>query len=199
MKVLGIYGSPRKGGNSDQILDRALDGARSQGAEISRVYVRDLEMGGCRECGGCDTTGKCVFQDDMQKVYPLLQEADVIILSSPIFFYGLSSQAKALIDRCQALWSKRMLEKKGQARKGYDSGKGFLIAVGATKGKSLFEGVKLVAKYFYDALDMSYEGGLFYRGLETKRDALERPEALQEAFEFGREVVRSPEITATDS
>ncbi|MBW2064989.1 MAG: flavodoxin family protein [Deltaproteobacteria bacterium] len=188
MKVIGIYGSPREGGNSDQLLDRALDGARSQGAEITRIYVRDLNMEGCRECGGCDKTGKCVIQDDMQKVYPLLQEADVIILSSPIFFYGLSSQAKALIDRCQALWSKRMLEKKGDVRKRYDSGRGYLIAVGATKGKNLFEGVKLVAKYFYDALDMTFEGGLFYRGLETKKAALERPEALQEAFEFGKKL-----------
>ncbi|MBW2000298.1 MAG: flavodoxin family protein [Deltaproteobacteria bacterium] len=189
MKVLGIYGSPRKGGNSDQLLDRALDGARSQGAEITRIYVRNLNMEGCRECGGCDKTGKCIIQDDMQKAYPLLQEADVIILSSPIFFYGLSSQAKALIDRCQAMWSKRMLEKKGDARRRYDSGRGYLIAVGATKGKNLFQGVKLVAKYFYDALDMTFEGGLFYRGLEDKKAALGSPEALQEAFEFGKKVV----------
>lgn len=188
MKVLGIYGSPRKGGNSDQLLDRALEGATQAGAEVSRVYVRDLKMEGCRECAGCDKTGKCVVQDDIQKVYPLLQEADVIVLSSPIFFYGLSSQAKALIDRCQALWSKRMLEKKGEARKRYDSGKGYLIAVGATKGKNLFEGVKLVAKYFYDALNMTFEGGLFYRGMESRKDAVERPEALQEAFEFGKEI-----------
>ncbi|MBW2028616.1 MAG: flavodoxin family protein [Deltaproteobacteria bacterium] len=188
MKVLGIYGSPRKGGNTDQLLDRALEGATQAGAEVSKVYVRDLKMEGCRECGGCDKTGRCVVQDDMQKIYPLLQEAGVIVLSSPIFFYGLSSQAKALIDRCQALWSKRMLEKKGEARKRYDSGKGYLIAVGATKGKNLFEGVKLVAKYFCDALDMTFEGGLFYREMESRKDAVERPEALQEAFEFGKKI-----------
>ena len=79
MKVLGIYGSPRKGGNTDQLLDKALEGARSTGAEIATVYARKLEMSGCIECGGCDKTGKCVVKDDMQTVYPILEEADVII------------------------------------------------------------------------------------------------------------------------
>ncbi|NIR16562.1 MAG: flavodoxin family protein, partial [Desulfobacterales bacterium] len=72
MKALGIYGSPRKGGNTDQLLDKVLEGAKSGGAETSSVYARDLDMSGCIECGGCDKTGKCVVKDDMQDVYPLL-------------------------------------------------------------------------------------------------------------------------------
>ena len=189
MKVLGIYGSPRKGGNSDQLLDKALEGARSIGAEIATVYARKLKMGGCLECGGCDKTGTCVVKDDMQLVYPLMDEADVIIIASPIFFYGLTSQVKAIIDRSQAMWSKRMLEKNAEQRKTYDKGKGYLIAVAATKGKNLFDGVQMVAKYFFDALDMSYEGGLFLRGLEKRKDVLEDPETLQKAFDFGIKAV----------
>ena len=154
MRVLGIYGSPRKDGNTDQLMDKALEGAESAGAEISRVYARDLKMCGCIECGGCDKTGKCVVKDDMQSVYPLMEAADVIILASPVFFYGMTAQVKALIDRSQAMWSKRMLEKGPDARKSFDSGRGHLIAVAATGGKNLFDGVKLVANYFYDALDM---------------------------------------------
>ena len=73
--------------------------------------------------------------------------------------------------------------------KNYDSGKGFLIAVGATKGENLFVGLELVAKYFYDALDMSYEGGIFYRQIEDKGAIGERPEALEEAFELGKNAV----------
>jgi len=111
MKTLGIYGSPRKGGNTDQPLDKVLEGTQSAGAHISRIYARDLNMCGCIECGGCDETGRCVVDDDMETVYPLLEEADVIFLASPIFFYGLTAQVKALIDRSQANWSKRMLEK----------------------------------------------------------------------------------------
>lgn len=184
-KVLGIYGSPRKGGNSDQLLDKALEGARSAGAETQGIYVRKLKISGCLECGGCDETGECVVKDDMQSVYPLLEDADVIILASPIFFYGIPAQAKALIDRGQAMWSKRMLEKTPEQRKQYDSGKGYLIGVGATRGKNLFEGTELTAKYFFDALDMSYEGGLFFRRLEKSSDVQKEPEILKEAFEFG--------------
>ena len=186
MKLLGIYGSPRNGGNSDQLLDKALEGARLAGAEISTLYVRDLKISGCLECGGCDKTGKCVVDDDMQSVYPLLQRADVIILASPIFFYGITAQAKALIDRTQAMWSKRMLEKSPEERKTYDSGRGYLIAVGASKGENLFEAAELTAKYFFDALDMSYNRGIFFRRLEKKSAVKEHPETLQEAFNLGR-------------
>jgi multimeric flavodoxin WrbA len=185
MKVLGIYGSPRKGGNSDRLLDRALEGAQSAGAEILRVYARDLKMSGCIECGGCDKTGECVVKDDMQNVYPLMEEADVIILSSPIFFYGVTAQVKALIDRAQARWAKKMLTKTPEEMRVYEAGKGYLIAVGATRGKNLFEGAILTAKYFFDALDMSYEGGIFFRSLEKKNAVQENPEALQEAFTMG--------------
>lgn len=185
MKVLGVYGSPRKGGNSDLLLDRALAGAAAAGAEVRRVFARDLKISGCRECGGCDQTGKCVQKDEMQEVYPLLYEADAIILALPMFFYAAPAQAKALIDRAQAPWSKRRLEKTNEQRKRYDSGKGYLIAVGATKGENLFSGVELMAKYFYDALDMSYEGGAFFRGVEGKAAIKERPEDLQQAYELG--------------
>jgi multimeric flavodoxin WrbA len=189
LKVLGIYGSPRKGGNSDALLDQALEGVRSTGVETAFLYARDLKLGGCLECGGCDETGQCVVPDEMQKVYPLLQEVDLIILSSPIFFYGFPAQVKALIDRCQALWNLRMLTKKKEERRFYHRGKGYLIAVGASQGKNLFEGAQLTARYFFDALDMEYKGGLFFRGLEEKGAALNRVEALQQAFEFGKRAV----------
>ena len=189
MKVLGIYGSPRKGGNTDHLLDTALEAAQSTGADISKIYSRRLKMSGCLECGGCDKTGKCVVDDDMQSVYPLLEASNVIFLASPIFFYGVSAQVKALIDRSQACWSKRMLEKTPEQRKTYDSGKGYLIAAGATRGENLFEGTILTAKYFYDALDMTYEGGIFFRKLEHKTAVQENPETLQEASNLGRKSV----------
>ena len=190
MKVVGIYGSPRKGGNTDLLLDKALEGATSAGAEVTQIYARKLKMVGCLECGGCDKTGKCVVKDDMQDVYPLLESADVIFLASPIFFYGVSAQVKAIIDRAQAAWAKRMLEKTSAERKHYDSGKGYFIATGATKGKNLFDGAEMVVKYFFDALDMSYEGGLLFRQIDAKGDITEHPETLKEAFDLGDKVVR---------
>ena len=99
MKVLGIYASPRKSGNTDQLMDKALEGARSAGAEILTIYVRKLKMRGCIECGGCDETGKCVPVDGEglpggnrcgvrrrhdQRIHPsqlLFKEADGVIQS----------------------------------------------------------------------------------------------------------------------
>ena len=191
VKVLGIYGSPRKEGNTDLLLDRILEGSRAAGAEVESIYVRKLKISGCLECGGCDETGECVVQDDMQTVYPLLQESDIIFLASPNFFYSVTAQVKLLIDRSQAMWSKRLLEKTPDQRKTYDSGKGYMICIGATKGKNLFLGVELIAKYFYDALDMSYEGGLLIDRVEEKGEILKHPDVMDRAFNLGKSAVES--------
>src|SRR4030042_1376817 len=103
MKVLGFFGSARKGGNSDQLLDKALEGARSMGAETLSIYARELKMSGCMACNACEKTGKCVVKDDMQSVYPLFEWADIIFLASPIYFYGLSGPVNLLIDRAQRM------------------------------------------------------------------------------------------------
>ena len=191
IKVLGIYGSPRKGGNTDLLLDRILEGSREAGAEVESLYVRRLKLNGCLECGSCDDTGECAIRDDMDTVYPLLQEADIIFLASPNFFYNVTAQVKLLIDRSQAMWSKRLLEKTPEQRRSYDSGKGYLICIGATKGKNLFVGVELTAKYFFDALDMSYEGGLLIDRVEEKGAILKHPDAMDQGFELGKTAVES--------
>jgi multimeric flavodoxin WrbA len=191
VKVLGIYGSPRKGGNTDLMLDRILEGARQAGAEVESLYVRKLKISGCLECGSCDDTGECVIQDDMHAVYPLFQKADVIFLASPNFFYNVTGQVKLLIDRSQAMWSKRLLEKTPEQRRSYDSGKGYLICIGATKGKNLFVGVELTVKYFFDALDMTYEGKLLIDRVEEKGAILNHPDAMDQGFDLGKSAVES--------
>lgn len=191
MKVLGIYGSPRKGGNSDLLLEKVLEGAAHAGAQVMEpVLARKLKMNGCIACGGCDETGECVVKDEMQDVYPLLIEADIIFLASPIFFYGMTSQVKRVIDRAQARWNYRRLNKKPGELRSFDSGVGYLVSVGATRGKNLFLGVELVAKYFFDALDMEYGGGLLLHGIEGKGEVKDHPDLLEDAFGFGTRAVK---------
>ncbi len=186
MNVLGIFGSPRKAGNTDILLQAALDSAAGAGATVWTLRCCDLEIRGCIECGSCDETGECVIDDDMTLVYPKLLESDVIVLASPIFFYTVPSQAKALIDRCQALYCKRRLEKEaGVPGAATYKGSGYLISVGATRGKSLFDGVELVAKYFYDALGKAYKGGIQFRSVEGKGDINRHPDYVQQARELG--------------
>lgn len=186
MKVVGIYGSPRKECNSDLLLDSALRGAHEKAIEVERIYVRDLEISGCIECGVCEKSGTCAIEDDMQDVYHLLDSADVIILCSPIFFYGLTSQGKALIDRGQAMWSRKKLSNGKSGEKNASWGRGYLIAVGATRGRNLFKGAQMIARYFFDALNIEYSGGLFFPGIESRGAVEEHPEALQNAYDLGK-------------
>ena len=171
------------------LLDSALKGVKSEGGDVSEIYVRDLKMSGCRGCDGCEKTGICIVKDDMQEIYPLLDDADAVILASPIFFYGMTSQIKALIDRGQAMWARKRINKKNEKDGKISKGKGYLISVGATKGKNLFECAKFVAKYFFDALNMSYEDELFFRGMESIDAARKNPEALRQTHEFGKKLI----------
>lgn len=190
MKVLGIFGSPRRGGNTDILLEETLKGAAKEGAEVDRIFLTDYAITPCKECHGCDQTGQCVILDDMQKIYPELLKSDIIILASPIFFYGVTGWAKALIDRSQALWAKKYLLKDPSLGKEGRKRKGFFISVGATKGPRVFEGAILTVKYFFDTFNAEYAGELAFRGVDGKGDILKHPEALQQAFEAGRKLVK---------
>jgi len=189
MKVLGIFGSPRRGGNTDILLEEALRGAEEGGAEVDRLYVTEYSITPCKECHGCDQTGQCVILDDMGKIYPKLLEADLIILASPIFFYGVTAWAKALIDRSQAFWARKYLLKDPSLGKDGKKRKGLFISVGATKGQRVFEGAILTTKYFFDVLNAEYAGELLFKGIEARDDILKHPEALRQAFEAGKRLV----------
>jgi len=190
MKVLGIFGSPRKGGNTELLLEEALKGAEKAGAKMERLFLSDFTITPCKECHGCDNTGNCITLDDMGKIYPKLLEADIIILASPIFFYGVTAWAKALIDRTQAFWVRKYLLKDPSLGKEGRKRKGFFISVGATKGPKVFEGAIQTVKYFFDVLNAEYVGELVFRNVEAKGDILKHPEALQQAFEAGRRLVK---------
>ena len=189
MKVLGILGSPRKGGNTELLLEEALKGAEAEGAEVERLRLTDYNIIPCKECLACYKDGNCIILDDMAKIYPKLLEADIILLASPIFFYGVTAWAKALIDRCQALWSRKYQLKDPSYGKEGRKRKGFFISVGGTKGQKTFEGAILTAKYFFDVLNADYAGELVLREVDAKGDVLKHPEALQQAFEAGRKLV----------
>jgi multimeric flavodoxin WrbA len=85
-KILAIYGSPRRKGNTTVLLDHAVQGAVDAGAEIEKIVLRDLEMSPCLEIYGCKETGRCVIQGDFQKVQDQLLSCRALILASPIFF-----------------------------------------------------------------------------------------------------------------
>jgi len=187
LKVLGIMGSPRIKGNTDLLLDEALKGAQSQQAEVEKLVVDKLRIGPCREYYGCLRDGNCVIRDDMDDIYPRLLEADGIIVASPMFFYGLSAQLKALIDRCQALWARKYILKHKLSA---SARKGAFIAVGATQGEKLFDGSILTVSYFFKAIGIDYAGELLVRGVDKRGEIKEHPTALSDAFELGKRLAQ---------
>jgi multimeric flavodoxin WrbA len=188
MKVLGIMGSPRRQSNTEILLDKALEGAREAGAEVEKVLVSKLKVSPCLEIYACLKDGNCAIKDDMRLLYKKLLEADHIIFASPIFFYGITSQAKAIIDRCQALWVRRHVL--GMGKEDKRERRGVFISVGATRGKKLFDGAVLTVKYFFDAIGVKYSGDLLVMGIDNKAQIGEHPAALEDAFRLGQELVR---------
>jgi multimeric flavodoxin WrbA len=187
MLVLGIYGSPRKAGNTDSMLDGFLEGAIEAGAEAKKIYVRDLEVRGCLGCGHCDKAGQCIQKDDMVQVYPFLETAERIVVSSPVYFYGVTAQLKLLVDRTQAPFMKKELARKAGAQGDQQpTRKGYALFAGATRGKRLFECSILTVKYFFDALDMEHSGELCFREIDERGAIRAHPSAIAECREAGR-------------
>lgn len=175
MLVLGLQGSPRKGGNTGYLLDLVLEQAAGRGAETLRIDVSRKDVRPCIGCTNCERKGFCAIEDDAMttELYPLLRRAGLVILATPIYFYNATAQLKKVIDRSQTLWSRKY--KFGLADPGRASRKGMMLSVGATRGKNLFEGMTLTARYFFDAVGASFDESLTYRRIEAAGDMKKHP------------------------
>jgi len=108
MRIVGLVGSPRPGMNTDTLVREALRGAESEGASTEILYLNRLDIRPCQACRKHPAPNHCFFFDDMQKVYEMLENADGIILGSPIYYGTVSAQTKRMIDRANCLtWIER--------------------------------------------------------------------------------------------
>ena len=188
MKVLGIAGSPRKNGNTDILLAEFMRGAAEKGAETKTVFLRDLQVSTCQHCDACLKAGICRIKDDMQAIYKDLEQADVIVMASPVQFTGVTAPMKAMIDRCQSLWAKKYVLKippLGDRRER----KGFFLSVGGRKVAGLFDPMLVMIKTFFRILDVTYAGELLFSGIDEKGVIAKHPTALKDAFEAGQKTV----------
>jgi arsenate reductase len=177
MLVLGFQGSPRKKGNTAFLLTNFMQAIEKLGAQTRMIEVTQKNIIPCKEYVVCERKGYCPIDDDVKtEIYPLIRQAEVIVLASPIFFFNMTAQLKALVDRCQLFWARKYKLKLADPAK--KTKRGFLLSVGASKGKSLFDGLQLTAKYFFDAIDARYEGSLTYREIEGPKDMAKHPKVL---------------------
>ncbi|RPJ62113.1 MAG: flavodoxin family protein [Dehalococcoidia bacterium] len=189
LKLLCIAGSPRRGGNTDRLLNEAVAGAAGKGVQVKQVVLSDLEIAPCQHCDGCiQMQGRCVIEDDMQDLHQELREFDRFILASPIFFMGITAQSKTMIDRCQALWVMKYLMKLPIGLNKDIPRKGAFISVGATSYGNLFDGSKATVNSWYKTLDVEYTANLLIPGIDDYNAVSKHPTAMKDAFALGQQM-----------
>lgn len=188
MNILIFNGSPRKRGNTDLLLAKVGEGIQQAGQQAEHISLAHLSIHPCTGCGHCEAEGHCIIQDDMTALYDKLASAHRIVLGSPIYFYGITAQAKAFIDRCQALWCRKYLL--GEIRSGREKLRGYFVSVAATAGGKIFDGACLTVRYAYDAMDFNYAGELLVQGVDKKGSIAEREDDLKKALQLGMEICR---------
>ena len=187
VSVLGLAASSRRDGNSDLALHECLRGAADAGAGTEFFDCRSLKnITGCTGCNSCFKTGRCVIKDDMGPLYEKMLACDRLVFATPVFFMNTSWLGKTVIDRCQCLWSKKYVLKQPVFDPPRPERQGALIAVAATHGKNLFNGLLMTMKHYFDALELDYVENLLVRGVDLKGEILDHPTAMAEAYALGK-------------
>ncbi len=192
-KVVGILGSPRKNGNTDFLLKKSLSSI--SGGKVSTRIIRlsDLRLEPCTECNCCYNTGKCIIKDDIGKVFKAIEEADIIIVASPVFFMGVSAQTKIIIDRSQSQWAKRYVLGK-MPHGAQKAKKGVFIAVRGGKGKKdILEPIAKPVKAFFGVHGIKYTKGILIDDTDAKGDIRKNKKALTSTVNELNKTIKSYE------
>lgn len=172
-KVLVLSGSPRKGGNSDLLCDRLMEGAQSAGHQTEKIYVKDKNIHYCTGCGFCYDKRVCSQKDDMTEVLAKMIDADVIVMATPVYFYSLNGQIKTLIDRCCARYTQI-------------NNKEFCFIMTAADGnKGSLERTLETFRGFTDCLDGATEKGVIYGTGVWQKGEVKDKALMDEAYQMG--------------
>lgn len=176
-KVLILSGSPRKGGNSDLLCDEFMRGAIESGNYVDKIRVAEKKIGFCKGCYYCKNSGgKCVIQDDMATILENIINADVIVLASPVYFYSIDAQLKAVIDRTVARW----LEVKDKEF--------YYIATCADEEIASLETTFACFKGYADCVEGAKECGKLCGTGVYEKDEVIGKEIMNEAYKMGLNV-----------
>lgn len=176
-KVLVLSGSPRKGGNSDLLCDEFVKGAKESGNEVEKIFIRNKKIGYCNACYYCKNSGgKCAIKDDMSEILDKIQSSDVIVMASPVYFYSIDAQMKALIDRCVARWTE--IENK----------EFYYIMTAAEESDTVMDCTLECFRGLALCLDGSREMGVIYGKGVYEAGEIKNMPAMKEAYEMGKNV-----------
>ncbi len=192
MKVLAVLGSPIRRRNSETLLNEVINGledhtSENESLEVDFVSVQSLKVSPCVACDRCTRIKGCVFQDDMSYLYNTFNDSDIILFSSPLYFNSVSAQAKAIIDRCQAIFSSKYVLKDPMIDRNRKR-LGLFISTAGVDMKDdtdLFKGTLPVMDLFFRSINTDYVGNLFVGNVDRVKTT-DNPEALHSAREWGR-------------
>ena len=177
MNILILSGNPRKGGNTELLVEAFVKGA-SQKHHVEVVSVRDYKVNPCVGCNVCfkSKDNTCVQKDDMTIIYEKMAHADMLVIASPVYFYGLSAQLKAVIDRFH-----------NPIRDTFPIKKTALLLVGAATLPELFDSILAQYQLCLNFFKLEDAGRMLVRGVKDKGD-IKNTNALNEAFELGQHI-----------
>lgn len=175
-KVLILSGSPRKGGNSDLLCDEFARGAQEAGHTVEKIRVAAKKIAPCSGCYFCrDHGGACARQDDMAEVLQKMIDADVIVLASPVYFYSIDAQLKAVIDRTVARW----LEVKNKEF--------YYIITMADEENASADTTLACFRGYADCVEGAVEKGAIIAGGVYEIGAVKASPAMAQAYEMGKQ------------
>ena len=174
-KVLIISASPRQGGNSDTLCDQFLSGAKEAGHAVEKVFLRKYKINYCMGCGVCNNTHSCVQRDDMKDLLNKMVNADVIVLSTPVYFYTMDGQLKTFIDRCVPRYTE-ITNKEVY----------FILAAADTEKDNLRPTIEGLRGFTRDCLEGSKEKGIIYGTGAWKVGEIKNLPVYKEAYEIGK-------------
>jgi len=181
MKVLAVVGSPRKGGNTDVLIDQMIGGAAGAGAEVEKVYLNDLKITPCQACYACKKKPGCVIKDDMQKLYPKIMEAEGLLFGTPVYWWTVSAQMKCFLDRWFALLDSNY--------KSLVAGKriGLAVVCQDPGTKAMTDPILHMFKEGMDFIGIKYVGEVT-ASCDAKGEVAQNARAMARARELGRQI-----------
>ena len=175
-KVLILSGSPRIGGNSDMLCDEFMKGAIESGNQVEKINVSKKKIDYCKGCYYCQThNGECAIKDDMAGILQKIIEADVLVLASPVYFYSIDAQLKALIDRTVARWTEV-------------KNKDFYYIATCADGKEGLDRTIECFRGYADCVNGAKECGIIYGHSVYQKGEIKDKPAMKEAYEMGKGV-----------
>lgn len=186
MKALVISGSPRINKNTDILLNEVIKGLKSQDIDVEKINLAQLKYDPCIGCDICGETGHCYKKDDMTPIYDKFNNADVIVIGSPVYFNSVTAVTKAMVDRCQSYWSSKYILNKSSIDQNKKR-KGMYVGVGGAKHPDLekgFIGATVVMDLFFRAVNTDYMFNLLVDNTDEV-SVTDREDVLKNAYELG--------------